>query len=121
MWFEGKEKTLLVHRIVAETFIGNPNNYPIINHKDTNPSNNEYTNLEWCDYSHNLEHAFDNKLNKSCKFTKLIHKETNEEIVFNSMTKASKYLGRNHGWISDTLKRGKQLQDDKYIIELIND
>ena len=121
LWLNGKEKTRLVHRLVAEAFIENQSNLPLINHKDTNPSNNEYTNLEWCDHIHNLEHAYDNKLNQSCIFTKLIDKETGEEIVFNSMTKASKYIGRNHGWISGSLKRGKHPEDDKYIIELIND
>lgn len=42
-----------VHRVVAETFIPNSNNYPIINHKDENPSNNRVENLEWCDKSYN--------------------------------------------------------------------
>lgn len=42
-----------VHKIVACTFIPNPNNYPLINHKDENPANNEVTNLEWCTYSYN--------------------------------------------------------------------
>lgn len=47
----------LVHRIVAETFIPNPNNLSIINHIDNNPSNNNINNLEWCTQSTNLLHA----------------------------------------------------------------
>lgn len=48
-----KFKTYQVHKLVAEAFIPNPNNYPIINHKDFNRSNNHVDNLEWCTYSYN--------------------------------------------------------------------
>lgn len=52
----GNKRTFPIHRLVAEAFIPNPNNLPIINHKDENPSNNCVDNLEWCTYSYNLSY-----------------------------------------------------------------
>ena len=49
----GKKKRVFVHRLVAEAFIPNPNNLPVINHKDENPLNNIVSNLEWCTVSYN--------------------------------------------------------------------
>lgn len=51
------KKQIKVHRLVALHFIGNPNNYDQINHKDGNKMNNHCSNLEWCDQSHNMKHA----------------------------------------------------------------
>lgn len=44
-----------VHRLVALTFIPNPNNYPIVCHKDNNPSNNHVNNLYWGTQSQNMQ------------------------------------------------------------------
>lgn len=54
---DGKPKTLLVHRLVANVFVPNPNNYSIINHKDENPSNNRADNLEWCTQMYNVHYG----------------------------------------------------------------
>lgn len=51
-----KHKTWNVHRLVAMTFIPNPNNLPCINHKDENKYNNLVDNLEWCSYSYNTKY-----------------------------------------------------------------
>jgi hypothetical protein len=51
-----KRYTTKVHRIVAVTFIENPNNLPIVNHKDGNKSNNSVSNLEWFSHSENNIH-----------------------------------------------------------------
>jgi hypothetical protein len=53
-----KRRWYRVHRLVAETYIPNPSNLPMINHKDCDPSNNEVSNLEWCDRSHNNKYRF---------------------------------------------------------------
>lgn len=59
-----KPFTVTVHRLVALTFIKNPNKYPQINHKDGNKCNNNVNNLEWCDAEMNMRHARKLGLNK---------------------------------------------------------
>lgn len=48
-----------VHRLVAEAFIPNPNNYLCINHKDECRTNNAVDNLEWCTYEYNLNYGIE--------------------------------------------------------------
>ena len=54
---DGIRKTCLVHRLVAIAFIPNPNNLPIVNHKDEDPRNNNVENLEWCTASYNTSYG----------------------------------------------------------------
>lgn len=49
----GKMKLVRIHRLLAEYFIPNPNNYKCVNHKDENKLNNNLDNLEWCTYQYN--------------------------------------------------------------------
>lgn len=61
----GKLKTRTIHRLVAETFIYNPNQYNVINHIDCNKANNVISNLQWCTQKHNVRESFRNGLQKA--------------------------------------------------------
>ena len=58
----GIRRTMLVHRIVAQTFLENPIKYKQVNHIDGDKKNNDISNLEWCSGHHNIRHAYMNQL-----------------------------------------------------------
>lgn len=55
--YKGEVRYVRLHRLVAETFIPNPNKFNEINHIDGNKQNNDINNLEWCTKSHNIRHS----------------------------------------------------------------
>jgi hypothetical protein len=55
LWPLGKQYT--IHRLVAEHFLSNPNNYPLVMHLDNDGTNNNVNNLKWGTYSMNAKHA----------------------------------------------------------------
>lgn len=79
----GKRKHFFVHRLVATAFVQNPNGYPQINHKDENPLNNRYDNLEWCDAKYNLNYG--NRRGKAALAISgernVLHKLTNRDVI----------------------------------------
>lgn len=62
LWKNGQRKNFKVHRLVALTFIPNPENKPAINHIDGNKQNNHTSNLEWVTNQENTDHAKVNNL-----------------------------------------------------------
>lgn len=77
------KKYYLVHRLVAQAFIENPNNYPCVNHLDCNSLNNKANNLEWCDYKYNANYGnrkFKIKCSKLLHYAKKEYSNNNELI-----------------------------------------
>jgi hypothetical protein len=60
----GHRRLFTVHRLVAQTFISNPENKPSVNHIDGDKTNNATTNLEWNTYLENMRHAINTGLKK---------------------------------------------------------
>lgn len=83
-------KTFLVHRLVAEAYIPNPNNLPEVDHIDSNKEHNYLRNLQWINHKSNVQKA---------KGKKVICKET--EQLFNSIEEAANLINRHRQGISD--------------------
>lgn len=87
-----KIKKKLVHRLVAEAFIPNPNNDLYINHKDNNPQNNKVDNLEWCTQKYNIKYAYNLGNKKPPHMRSVQQVKDNGEIIatFISMQEAER-------------------------------
>jgi len=92
---------IAIHRLVAQTFIDNPNNYPCINHIDGNKLNNSIENLEWCTYSENLIHAYKTKLNPRPKRVKQMTMDGVLIKEWESATQCSKETGISRSKIGE--------------------
>lgn len=119
-----KEKsTKLLHRLVAFTFLENPNNYDQVDHIDGNKQNNNLNNLEWVSQSINIKRAYDNKINNiteeakkrlsenvkgvspkdRCKEVIQLDLNGNELNRYKSITEASKALNIDRATIRDAI------------------
>lgn len=122
LYEDGKAKSLLVHRLVAMAFLPNPNNLPMVNHKDENKTNNNVSNLEWCTVSYNNNYGTRNervgkktrkqmtgKKGKDAPRSKPIlmyDKEGNFIKRFDSTADANEYFGKDRccSGINDCLR-----------------
>ncbi len=94
---DNKSKNYLVHRIVAQAFIPNPNSLPIVNHIDGNKLNNHKENLEWVTNRQNTQHAYKNGLvsKKKNGWNKIILSEKELNKNWKVYKNTSYYISRN--------------------------
>jgi len=112
---DGKWTTKTVHRLVAKTFITNPNGFPMVNHKDGNRANNHIDNLEWCTASYNSKYR--EKFGKSLsKPVFAINLATLEVLHFRSQSEASQKLDVFQPSVNAVIK-GKRKQTGGYRFE----
>lgn len=64
---DGKKTNFYIHRLVAMAFIDNPENKPVVNHKDYNAKNNNFNNLEWVTQKENIAYSINNMRGKKHK------------------------------------------------------
>lgn len=101
----GVGSTKKVHRLVAEAFLENPNNYPVVNHKNLNKHDNRVDNLEWCTYSYN------NTYRREIKTKKVICVETG--MVFDSSKEAAQFASIERSGVTRCCL-GRQLTSGGY-------
>ena len=99
--FSHKGKIHYVHKLVAENFIINIDNYKITNHIDGNKLNNNVNNLEWCSYSHNLKEAYRlnlrNKKTCNSNHKQIIMLDSNKKeiCIFRMIKNTEALFGKN--------------------------
>lgn len=101
LYKDKKGKQFRHHRLVAETFIPNPENKPHINHIDEDKGNNVVSNLEWCTSKENNNHGTHNNRVKQARQVKIID---NLGRVYNGVNEAGEILGVHGQNISKVLK-----------------
>lgn len=95
-----KKYNRFVHRLVALTYIDNPENFPLVDHIDGNRTNNSVENLRWVDYKGNSRNTIQNK--------KVIVKLETENKIFNTVSEAAEYLNISSTALVHILKFNKR-------------
>lgn len=104
-------KTVLVHRLVAEAFVPNPENKPHVNHMNSTPTDNRVENLEWCTHAENMKHSYVNGRREHLDFRG--EKSPVAKLNWRNVRKIRKMYGKN-GYTSRSL--GKKFGVDQAMI-----
>lgn len=88
LWYLNKKRKVQnIHRLVALTFIPNPDNKPEVNHIDGNKLNNHIDNLEWVTRRENVKHAWDNGLFESTRLAvSIANRKSKSKPVVDTIT-----------------------------------
>ena len=108
LWKNGEFKQLLVARLVAMTWCSGYKQDLTVNHIDGDPLNNKADNLEWITQRENILHAYKTGLNKQSKPCELINSK-GDRFKFYSMSEASRFLGRNPGYLGIAIGHGTRI------------
>ena len=118
------KKAFSVHRLVADAFVPNPNNFTEVNHKDENKENNYADNLEWCDSNYNINYGTHNKrlsITKGC-VVQAFNQNGDFVMEFHSMGEAQRETGISQQNISRCVNgkcqtAGGYVWKKKYIVK----
>ena len=103
-----KQKTFLIHRLVANMFISNPESKPEINHLDEDKTNNKFDNLEWCTREYNTNYGTHNKrVAKTLSHKVVGYSLTETKVIILQSAEQGKKIGFSSECISRCCK-GKQ-------------
>ena len=84
--YDGKREIFTIHRLVANAFVPNPNNFTEVNHRDECKNNNYVDNLEWCDRKYNMNYGTRNE--------RASHPQSNETRKKISISRTGKGTGK---------------------------
>ena len=99
---KGKMKNFLVHRLVAEVFISNPNNLPEVNHINEIKSNCQVENLEWCTHKYNMNYG--NRPYRNALQVQQLDENDNIIAIFDSIREAGRKNNINQSHITKCCK-----------------
>ena len=85
-----------IHKLIAQSFIPNPNNLPFINHKDGDKGNCSIDNLEWCTQQENNRHAIDTGLKIVTPYAKYKAYITNKHINYSDINKIKEFYSKGY-------------------------
>ena len=100
--YKGSHVTKSIHRLVSQSFIENPYNFPCVNHKDEDKTNNCVDNLEWCSYKYNNSYGTCRERAAQHFRKPVLMFDLNNNFIkeFNSVTEAGSYVNGNTGNIA---------------------
>ena len=110
LWKNGNVKKGIIHRLVAQTYIPNPDNLPEIDHIDTNRQNNNVSNLRWCTRKENNNNPI-TRARISQKLTGTKRTPEQRERMKAAQQKAKPMLGKKHS--AETLEKFKKRKPSK--------